>query len=115
MYLTHLFSILTQTGVYIFARAYNLGYTVKFDQGSRVYVIPPKHTQGKGYLAGLCGDYNGKDDDDFKKPDLSMADNALKFAKSWGDQTGACAEPVAADSCAVNSFRKPWAQKGIFT
>ena len=87
---------------------------MKFDQSARVYVIPPKKSYGKGHLAGLCGDYNGKDDDDFKKPDLSMADNALKFAKAWGDQSGACSEPTNADSCAANSFRKPWAQKGLF-
>ena len=80
-----------------------------------MYVIPPKKSYGKGHLAGLCGDYNGKDDDDFKKPDLSMADNALKFAKAWGDQSGACSEPTEADSCSANSFRKPWAQKGLFT
>ncbi len=99
-------------GVFLFVRPYRLGYTIKFDQASRVYVIPPHSAKGKGYLAGLCGDFNGKDDDDFKKPDLSMADNALKFAKSWGDESGACPEPSNTDTCTTNSFRKPWAQKG---
>ena len=86
---------------------------IKFDQSSRVYVIAPKTQRNSGNLAGLCGDYNGKDDDDFKKPDQSMADNALSFAKSWGDQSGACPEPTVYDTCEVNAFRKPWATKGI--
>eukprot|EP00795_Rhopilema_esculentum_P013727 gene13727-4647_t len=96
-------------GVFIVVRVYSLGYTVKFDQSSRVYVVPPKSYKGKGYLAGLCGDYNGKDDDDFKKPDLSMADNALAFANAWGDQSGSATDK---DSCSTNPYRKPWAQKG---
>lgn len=116
MYVTVVYSIQYfsfKIGVYLFARVYSLGYTVKFDQSSRVYVIPPKSEFNSGSLAGLCGDYNGKDDDDFKKPDLSMADNALAFAKAWGDQTGACADPSNADTCEANSFRKPWATKGM--
>ena len=96
------------------ARAYKLGYVIKFDQSSRVYIIAPRQKFGTGHLAGLCGDYNGKDDDDYKKPDLSMADNALSFAKAWGDNSGACPEPTNLDTCEANSFRKPWATKGKF-
>ena len=108
-----LFISLPQAGVYLVARAYVLGYVVKFDQSSRVYVIAPRDKANSGHLAGLCGDYNGKDDDDFKKPDTSLADNALVFAKAWSDTSGACPEPTNADSCEANSFRKPWATKGF--
>ena len=85
---------------------------VKFDQSSRVYVTPDLRHRDKG-LAGLCGNFNGRDDDDFKQADNALADNALKFAESWGDGS-TCAAPTLVDACAANPDRKSWAQKGMY-
>lgn len=95
-------------------RAYNLDYTIKYDQQNRVYVVPGKIHHGTGKFAGLCGNFNGRDDDDFTKLDNSLAKNALKFAETWSDQSTACPELTeAVDTCAANSDRLAWAQKGM--
>ena len=67
---------------------------------------------GQNVLAGLCGNLNGRDDDDLRMPDNALADNALKFAKSWADQDAACAQPEDIDACEANPDRRPWAEKG---
>lgn len=34
-------------------------------------------------MCGLCGDYNGSPDDDFIKPDGTLAANVNDFGNSW--------------------------------
>lgn len=34
-------------------------------------------------MCGLCGDYNGKPDNDFTKPDGSVTTNVNDFGNSW--------------------------------
>lgn len=97
--------------MYLIVKAYELGYTIKYDQQNRVYVVPDSRHFQKGQFAGLCGDFNGADDDDFRKLDNAMADNALQFAKSWTDSSSAC-EISDVDTCSQNADREPWAQKG---
>ena len=106
------FGFLFQSGVYIVARAYLLGYVIKYDQQNRVYVVVDKNQKGTGKFAGLCGNFNGNDGDDFKMLDNSQVTNPLPFAKSWQDQAAACAAPYVEDTCTANSERAPWAQKG---
>ena len=93
-------------------RAYHLDITIKYDRQNRVYIIPGKKHFGTGSFAGLCGDFNGLDNDDYRRLDNSKAENALQFAKSWRDSASACADPVENDACAANPDRLPWAQKG---
>ena len=64
-----------------------------------------------GTFSGLCGNFNGKTEDDFRRNDLGMADNALQFGKSWTDASSAC-ELTAEDACQQNPDREAWAQKG---
>lgn len=66
---------------------------------NRVYVVPPQNALGNSDFAGLCGNFNGLDDDDFTMLDNSRADNELEFAHSWSDQDAACEYPYEQDSC----------------
>ena len=91
-----------------------MDYTVKYDQHNRVYIIPGINHKWAGNFAGLCGDFNGKDEDDFQKLDNLPADNALQFAKSWADEASTCAPPMDVDSCSGNPDYLAWAQKGAF-
>jgi len=99
--------------VYLIVRAYLLDYTVKYDQQNRVYVVPGKRHILSGMYSGLCGDFNGKTEDDFRRLDNAMADNALQFGKSWADSSSAC-EITDPDTCQQNPDREAWAQKGKF-
>ena len=65
-----------------------------------------------GIYSGLCGDFNGKTEDDFRRLDNAMADNALQFGKSWADSSSAC-ELTVKDTCQQNPDREAWAQKGM--
>ena len=98
--------------MFIIVRAHILGFTVKYDQQNRVHVIPEKRYSGKDDLAGLCGNFNGFDNDDFRKSSNEMADNALTFASSWADPESTCEEPTESSPCASNPERLAWAQKG---
>lgn len=99
--------------MFLIVRAHQLGYVVKYDQINRVYVVPDNKYTGKNYFAGLCGNFNGRDDDDFRRSGNEMADNALSFAKSWADkESAACGEPTDDDTCEKNPDRKAWAQRG---
>ncbi|XP_065655006.1 mucin-2 isoform X5 [Hydra vulgaris] len=101
-----------KSGLFIIVRAYQLDYTVKYDQHNRVYVIPGVKHKWSGNFAGLCGNFNGKDEDDFQKLDNLPADNALQFAKSWTDEASSCSPPIDLDTCTANPEYLPWAQKG---
>nr|XP_047137780.1 mucin-2 isoform X2 [Hydra vulgaris] len=101
-----------KSGLFIIVRAYKLDYTVKYDQHNRVYVIPGVKHKWSGNFAGLCGNFNGKDEDDFQKLDNLPADNALQFAKSWTDEASSCSPPIDLDTCTANPEYLPWAQKG---
>ena len=69
------------------------------------------HT-GKGHLTGLCGNFDGEDENDFKRSTNELADNAISFASSWESQDGACDKPSEIDSCEAHPERKPWAEHG---
>ena len=104
-----------QTGVYLIVRSSELGITVKYDGINRVYVVPSQRHFGTGYLAGLCGNFNGLDEDDFRKSTNEITSNWNNFADSWNNiDAGSSCEPAERlDSCAKNPDRKAWAQRGI--
>ena len=98
--------------MFLIVRSHILGFTVKYDQTNRVYVVASMEHYGKNQLAGLCGNFNGQDEDDFKRSSNEMADNPLSFAQSWADQDSACEPASRLDACKANPDRKSWAQKG---
>lgn len=100
-------------GVFIFVRSAKLGFKVKYDGTNRVYVVADNEHANTETLAGLCGNFNGEDEDDFRRSSNEMADNALSFASSWADQDGACELPTNKDACEAHPERKPWATKGM--
>ncbi|KAM4536429.1 zonadhesin, like [Odontesthes bonariensis] len=59
----------------------NFGVTVRYDGNHFMDIKVVKDYQNK--LCGLCGDYNGKGDDEFRKPDGTLTKNANEFGHSW--------------------------------
>uniref|UniRef100_A0A6Q2XSQ0 VWFD domain-containing protein n=1 Tax=Esox lucius TaxID=8010 RepID=A0A6Q2XSQ0_ESOLU len=57
----------------LYTVAMNFGVTVRYD-GNHYMDIK---------LCGLCGDYNGNSNDDFRKPDGSLTTNPNDFGHSW--------------------------------
>ncbi|XP_068612287.1 zonadhesin, like [Brachionichthys hirsutus] len=66
--------------------AAQFGLTVRYDGNHFMDIKVTRDYQNK--LCGLCGDYNGDTDNDFRKPDGSLASNAKDFGQSWNTDAG---------------------------
>ncbi|XP_035236114.1 IgGFc-binding protein-like [Anguilla anguilla] len=85
--LTHLPVYLADGNVYIYKSGWyavvktNFGLKVSFDWNSAVSVTLP--STYKGAVCGLCGNYNGKQQDDLTEKDGKVSANPTEFGKSW--------------------------------
>ncbi|KAM8900426.1 zonadhesin, like isoform 2-T2 [Spinachia spinachia] len=59
----------------------DFGVTVRYDGNHFMDIKVIKDYKNK--LCGLCGDYDGYSQDDFRKPDGSLTNNANEFGHSW--------------------------------
>ena len=87
---------------------------MRFDQASRVYISPNQAYKKKDKLAGICGNFDGDDEDDFMMPDKNTdAADPTEFGYAWRDEDD-CPAPVSLDPCSENPDRQGWAEKGTF-
>ncbi|EFA10333.2 hemocytin [Tribolium castaneum] len=99
-----------QKGLFVITEAPDLGLTIKWDKGTRVYVkIDPRW---KERVKGLCGNYNDNDADDFQTPSGGLAEASAKiFGDSWKLQSY-CPEALEiTNTCEDRPDRKVWALK----
>ncbi|XP_071187476.1 zonadhesin, like [Salvelinus alpinus] len=61
--------------------AMDFGVTVRYDGNHYMDIKVINNYKDK--LCGLCGDYNGNSNDDFRKPDGSLTTNPNDFGHSW--------------------------------
>ncbi|XP_043259225.1 hemocytin isoform X1 [Colletes gigas] len=95
-------------GLFVFVDVPDLGLTVQWDRGTRVYIrLDPRW---KGRTKGLCGDYNDNSEDDFKTPSGGISEaSANLFGDSW-KKNEFCPEPKSVkDPCEQHPERKLWA------
>ncbi|XP_076276507.1 hemolectin isoform X2 [Lasioglossum baleicum] len=95
-------------GLFVFVDAPDLGLTVQWDKGTRVYIkLDPRW---KGRTKGLCGDYNDNSEDDFKTPSGGISEvSANLFGDSW-KKHDFCPEPKdIVDPCQQHPEKKLWA------
>ncbi|XP_067828047.1 zonadhesin-like [Heptranchias perlo] len=71
---------LSQSGQYVFVKT-DFGLLVQYDGNHFVKIVVPGSYTGQ--MCGLCGDFNGDDTDDYRKPDGTMALNDTIFGDSW--------------------------------
>lgn len=67
-------------------------------------------------LAGICGNFNGQDIDDYVKRDGNTATNDGDLGDGWANEM-ACESPQDTDFetvCAQHKDRENWAKKGEF-
>ncbi|KAF7242409.1 IgGFc-binding protein [Varanus komodoensis] len=98
------FVIKINTGLIVIKINTGLFYSVK--------VMVPSTYQG--LLQGLCGNYNGQEEDEFLLPDGTMASDAAAFGAAWKvpvpGAEGSCSDGCSGSSCPVCEERK----KAIF-
>ncbi|XP_070558483.1 von Willebrand factor-like [Ptychodera flava] len=98
-----------QTGMFTFVKVKE-GITIVWDKGTRVYLkLDPKF---KGYVEGLCGNFNSNQMDDFI---MSLggppATNAIEFSDSWKLYSHCGETHNTQDSCSFVPHRRAWATK----
>ncbi|XP_019625453.1 PREDICTED: mucin-5AC-like isoform X5 [Branchiostoma belcheri] len=96
-----------QAGMFVFVST-PIGLTLQWDKGTRVYIklVPA----WKGYVEGLCGNFNGNQMDDFTTPmggpPVTMANT---FGDSWKVHDYCMDAVVVEDTCALHPNRQAWA------
>lgn len=85
----------------------DIGLTVMYNGVYNVFVKVAKRYKGK--LSGLCGNYNGKRNDEFRNPEDKLVPNALAFGNSW--KTGEECPDVLTDNEHPCKNASPKAQK----
>ncbi|XP_074837545.1 IgGFc-binding protein-like [Carettochelys insculpta] len=88
----------------------DFGLTVSYDLVYHARVTILGNYQGQ--MCGLCGNYNGRRDDEFLLPDGRVASNMAAFGSAWKVPISgvACEDGCAGNSCPVCEERK----KNIF-
>ncbi|KAM9839429.1 LOW QUALITY PROTEIN: SCO-spondin [Aulostomus maculatus] len=94
-----------------------LGVTLLWDGGMRVYVRLAAHLRGR--VGGLCGNFDGDTENDFTTRQGIVESTAELFGNSW-KLSPSCpdvADQDLRDPCAINPHRLTWARKkcGILT
>ncbi|XP_050786923.1 LOW QUALITY PROTEIN: IgGFc-binding protein-like [Gopherus flavomarginatus] len=84
----------------------DFGLTVSYDLLYHARVTVPGNYQGQ--TCGLCGNYNGRRDDEFLLPDGRAAPNVAAFGSAWKVPIpgAACEDGCAGNSCPVCKERK---------
>uniref|UniRef100_A0A8C9FQ34 VWFD domain-containing protein n=1 Tax=Pavo cristatus TaxID=9049 RepID=A0A8C9FQ34_PAVCR len=82
----------------------DFGLIVRYDLHHYVAITAPQGYQG--HLCGLCGNNNGKSEDDFLFPDGHPAPNAIAFGSAWKMSNMACEEECSEDDCPVCTEEK---------
>ncbi|XP_037670984.1 zonadhesin [Choloepus didactylus] len=76
---------ITTSGLYtVFAT--NFGLFVKFDGRHLLEIQVPQSNYNR--LCGLCGNYNGEEDDELLMPSEELARNDIEFGNSWKEMDG---------------------------
>ena len=84
------------------------GITIEWDKGMRVYItLEPTYM---GRVCGLCGDFDGKAENDFRARSELVERTALPFANSWKTQSTCPAQvKESTNPCTLHPERKYWA------
>ncbi|KAJ7304150.1 hypothetical protein JRQ81_011679 [Phrynocephalus forsythii] len=86
----------------------DFGLTVAYDLVYHVTVTVPGTYQGQ--MQGLCGNYNGRKDDEFLLPDGNKASNVNTFGAAWKvpvpGADDSCSDGCSGSNCPVCEERK---------
>ncbi|KAF1495636.1 IgGFc-binding protein, partial [Pygoscelis antarcticus] len=82
----------------------DFGLVIRFDLLHHVTVTVPQSYQG--HLCGLCGNYNGQQNDDFLLPNGQQAPDAMVFGSAWKTTDASCSDSCPKDDCPVCTEEK---------
>ncbi|NXH74699.1 FCGBP protein, partial [Hydrobates tethys] len=82
----------------------DFGLVIRYDLLYHVTVTVPQTY--RGHLCGLCGNYNGRRNDDFLLPSGQQAPNAAVFGSAWRMPDASCNDDCPKDDCPVCTEKK---------
>ncbi|XP_033639813.1 SCO-spondin-like [Asterias rubens] len=107
----HYYSLQIEKSGFFYTITSNIGLRVLWDGGTRVYVEVQPHFGGQ--LSGLCGNFDGNQENDFTAWSGAVEQSADNFANTWKVSVG-CPELYHEDvvhPCTVNGHREAWAHR----
>ncbi|KAK5644463.1 hypothetical protein RI129_005763 [Pyrocoelia pectoralis] len=84
-----------------------IGVTVTWNKKNSVYITLDTELHNK--VKGLCGNFNGNSNDDFKTPSGILETSAEHFGDSWSLQPQCSSTEEITDACEDRYSRKKWA------
>ncbi|XP_028256785.1 mucin-5AC-like isoform X2 [Parambassis ranga] len=95
-------------GIYLVVEANN-GLILMWDRKTSLFIkLSSKY---KGHVCGLCGNYDGKANNDFTTRCHAVVVNPLVFGNSWKNLPSCPDAEVITTPCTANPYRQSWAQK----
>nr|XP_026689876.1 mucin-2-like [Ciona intestinalis] len=87
----------------------DIGLMVVWDRKTTVIVkLDPRYMSA---VCGLCGNFDGNQNNDAMKSDRMLAVTPLEFGNSWKTSPNCDNTPPSDDPCTLHPNRKPWAQR----
>ncbi|KAM5260569.1 LOW QUALITY PROTEIN: zonadhesin [Hipposideros larvatus] len=74
---------ISASGVYTML-SIHIGLQVKFDSNGFLEIELPRAYYGK--VCGICGNFNGEEEDELKMPSDELAQNDIEFVNNWQDK-----------------------------
>ncbi|NWY54385.1 FCGBP protein, partial [Chionis minor] len=82
----------------------DFGLVIRYDLLHHVTVTVPQSYQG--HLCGLCGNHNGRREDDFLLPSGQQAPSAMVFGSAWKIPDAPCSDDCSQADCPVCAEEK---------
>ncbi|XP_045677042.1 mucin-2 [Phyllostomus hastatus] len=97
-----------EVGLYLVVET-STGIIVIWDKRTTVFVkLAPSY---KGAVCGLCGNFDGRSNNDFTTRDHMVVESELDFGNSWKEAPTCPDVATIPDACAKNPHRRAWAEK----
>uniref|UniRef100_A0A3B3RSY6 VWFD domain-containing protein n=1 Tax=Paramormyrops kingsleyae TaxID=1676925 RepID=A0A3B3RSY6_9TELE len=95
-------------GIYLVIEASN-GLILMWDKKTSMFIkLSPTF---KGQVCGVCGNYDGNENNDFTTRSNAVVVDPLEFGNSWKASPSCPDSDFTKDPCTSNPYRQSWAQK----
>ncbi|KAM9302193.1 mucin-2 [Gastrophryne carolinensis] len=104
----HVDYVTRDVGIYLVIEA-RIGILLIWDRKTTLFIkVSPVY---KGKLCGLCGNFDGNSQNDFKTSQMLPVTNVLEFGNSWKLNPTCPDQAELINPCKQNPHRRSWAEK----
>ncbi|XP_069866019.1 mucin-2 isoform X2 [Dipodomys merriami] len=104
----HVAFLTREVGQYLVVEA-STGIILIWDKKTTLFIrLAPSY---KGAVCGLCGNFDGRTNNDFTTRDHMVVSSELDFGNSWKEASTCPDVSSTPDPCSANPHRRSWAEK----